>query len=153
MPALDKDKSHLYRMALLFAAGLLAFLVLRAVMVPKGFGRYGHFRAGALTDVRSLPISYAGRAACADCHSDIVDMRKGSLHAQIGCEACHGPLEAHAADPDTTKPQLPNGRALCLGCHLENVAKPASFPQVDPKEHGDAGPCTSCHNPHHPEIS
>ena len=148
-----KDREHLVRMAVIFAGALALFLVVRAVMVPKGFGTYGHFRSGALKDNASHPIVYAGRQACGDCHDDIVAARKGSKHEQIGCEACHGALAAHAADPDKMQPVLPDARTICLVCHLANMTKPKWFPQVNPKEHGDGGPCTSCHKPHHPEIS
>jgi hypothetical protein len=148
-----RDKEHLVRMAALFVAALGLFLVVRALLVPKGFGAYGHFRAGALKDNAARPLRFAGRAACADCHDDIVQKRKGSKHERVGCEACHGALAVHAADPEKLAPQKPDGKTVCLVCHLENVAKPKGFPQVDPQEHGDGGPCTSCHNPHHPEIS
>lgn len=148
-----KDREHLVRMAALFLAALGVFVLLRALMVPSDFGIYGHFRAGALKDNASHPLSYAGRSACGECHSDIVDARKGSKHQRIGCEACHGALAQHAADPEKLKPVLPDGKTICLVCHLENVAKPKGFPQVNPKDHGDDGPCTGCHNPHHPEVS
>ncbi len=148
-----KDREHFVRMAVIFAGALALFLVARAVMVPNGFGTYGHFRSGALKDNASRPLSYAGRQACGDCHDDIVASRKGSKHERIGCEACHGPLAVHAADPDKMQPVLPDTKTICLVCHLENVTKPKWFPQVNPMEHGDGGPCTSCHKPHHPEIS
>lgn len=147
-----KDKEHLFRMAGLFAAGLVAFLLLRVVLVPKGFGDYGHYRAGALADARSRPITYAGRAACAECHEDVVKARAGSKHEQIGCESCHGPLAKHATvDPGAQKPPKLDERALCLRCHTANVAKPAGFKQIDPKDHGDGAVCTTCHAPHSPE--
>ena len=146
-----KDREHLVRMGALFAGGLVIFVVARGLLVPAGFGQYGHFRAGALADNRAHQLRFAGRAACADCHDDVVKSRVGSKHASIGCEACHGPLAAHAADPDTQKPQLPDAAVLCVRCHQANVARPAAFPQVDPREHGDGQRCTECHKPHHPE--
>ncbi len=148
-----KDKEHLVRMAALFLVALGLFLVLRALLVPKGFGTYGHYREGALSDMASRPLHFAGRKACEECHSDIADQRKGSKHEKVSCEGCHGPLAEHAADPDKLKPVKPDPKTLCLVCHSENVAKPKGFPQVDPKDHGDGGPCTSCHKPHHPEVS
>jgi hypothetical protein len=153
MKDLFKDKEHLLRMAGLFAAGVLLFVVARGLLVPKGFGTYGHFRAGALADNRARQVMFAGRAACADCHADIVEMRVGSKHATVGCEACHGALARHAEDPENVKPVKPDGARICLVCHLENVAKPKRFPQVDPAEHGEGKACNSCHNPHHPEIA
>jgi len=153
MTDLFKDREHLFRMAALFLVGLGVFLIVRAYLVPKGFGEYGHYRPGALEDNRSLPLHYAGRAACAECHSDVVDLRKGSKHERIGCESCHGPLAQHAADPDALTPKRPDKKKVCLTCHLTESAKPPRFPQVDPKEHGGSGGCDECHKPHHPEIS
>ena len=151
MKDLFKDKEHLLRMAALFAAGVLLFVVARGVLVPKGFGVYGHFRAGALTDNRARPAAFAGRKACSECHGEIDELRKGSKHAVIGCEACHGALGKHAENPEAMTPVKPDGAKICLVCHVENVAKPRSFPQVDPADHGDGKPCNSCHKPHHPE--
>jgi hypothetical protein len=154
MKGIFKDKEHLVRVAGLFVAGVVVFLLARAAFVPKGFGEYGHYRAGALDDNRNRPLAFAGRAACETCHWDVADARKGSKHAGIGCETCHGPQAQHANsdDPAKAKPKRPDPKTLCLRCHLENVAKPAKFPQVNPKDHGDGQPCTSCHKPHHPEI-
>ena len=152
MPDLFRDKEHLVRMAALFAAGLLAFLVLRAVLVPKGFGEFGHYRAGSLIENRSLPQRFAGRTACGECHDDVAAERAVGGHAGIGCEACHGALGAHAQDPAALQPDLPEAMPLCLGCHRTSVAKPTWFPQVDPAEHGEGEACDLCHLPHHPDM-
>jgi hypothetical protein len=153
MKGFFRDKEHLFRMAGLFIAGLLAFLLFRALLVPEDFGTYGHYRAGALADNRDRPLHFAGRAACEDCHTDVAAVRKGSKHAQVACEACHGPQAKHAADPASEKPPRPDAKAICLVCHMENAAKPAKFPQVNPKDHGDGQACNSCHKPHHPEVT
>jgi hypothetical protein len=145
-----KDKGHLVRVAILFAAGFVLFVIAKALFVPKGFGLYGHYRAGALADNRAVPVSFAGRAACGECHTDKKDEIGGGKHAGIGCEACHGPLAKHAADPSALKPALPDPKVLCVTCHLANVAKPAKFPQIDPKTHFEGNPCIGCHAPHAP---
>ncbi len=147
-----QDVGHLLRMAGLFVAGAVVFLIVRAVLVPEGFGTWGHFRAGALDDNRAHPLRYAGQQACADCHADVVDARQGSKHAAIGCEACHGPLAAHAEDPDAAPAKRPDPAALCRSCHQLNVARPAAFPQIDAAEHGGGEPCVGCHAPHHPDV-
>ena len=144
-----RDQEHLIRIAGLFAAGFLVFLVVRALFVPQGFGVYGHFRAGALDDNRARPVVFAGRTACEDCHSDVVEARKGGKHAGLGCEACHGPLADHAQDPTSGKPKRPDA-ALCPVCHTANVAKPAGFPQIDLKEHSGGASCLECHQAHRP---
>ena len=147
------NKEHIARMAGLFCLGIAAFFVVRYLLVPAGFGAYGHYRPGALADNMNQPLQYAGAAACADCHSDIVEARKGSKHARIACEACHGALDAHVKASTDVVPKRPNGRELCLSCHLANVARPRTFPQVQIPEHSDAGPCLACHKAHAPAIS
>jgi hypothetical protein len=153
MKGFFQDKEHLVRMAGLFLAGLLAFVLMRVLLVPKDFGVYGHYRAGAIKDNRARPLQYAGRKACVECHTEVVDARKGSKHEKVACESCHGPLAKHAADPTAEKPALPDVKTVCMVCHTENAAKPSKFPQVNPKDHGDGQPCKTCHKPHHPEVS
>jgi hypothetical protein len=141
---------HLVRMAALFAAGISSFFVLRALFVPEGFGVYGHYRAGAIDDNRAQPLAFAGRAACVECHSDVKDLAKGGGHEAVRCEACHGPLAGHAADPAEKKAVRPDPGILCARCHAANVARPAWMSQVDPAEHSGGEACTTCHAAHHP---
>lgn len=148
MRHLFENKEHLVRMAGLFAAGLGAFLALQAILVPKGFGVYGHFRAAALEETRARSLAYAGRASCGECHSDAAAAVTGGKHAPVACEACHGPLARHVEDAAAQKAERPDGRAVCLRCHTANVAKPTSFPQVEVSEHSPGGPCLECHPAH-----
>jgi hypothetical protein len=145
-----REKEHLFRVAGLFLLGLLVFLVARAIFVPAGFGKYGHYRPGAVPDIRAQVPVFAGRQTCADCHTDVPPAMKPGKHAKIGCEACHGPLAGHAEEPDKFKPAKLDPRALCLTCHTQNLAKPKKFPQIDPAEHGEGAACTSCHAAHDP---
>ncbi len=139
-------------MAGLFALGIVVFLVARKAFVPEGFGELGHFRTGALADNRAQKPVHAGRAACAECHSDEPDRLKSGPHERVGCEACHGALGAHAAGESDVAPGKPDSGKLCLVCHAQSVSKPASWKQVDPKEHGDgSGTCGGCHDPHAPD--
>jgi hypothetical protein len=148
-----RDFEHVLRVALLFVLGVVAFLGVRAWLVPDDFGVYGYFRTGAIDDNRAHPLVHAGRAACVDCHSDVVNARRGGRHERIGCEACHGPLARHASGEDETKPARPDTRATCIRCHEKKAGKPAGFPQVSAAEHAASGPCSECHNPHRPGIS
>lgn len=147
------DGQHLIRAGALLLGLVVVFVVVRSLLVPAGFGELGHYRRGALDDVAALPVRFAGRAACAECHTDVVEMRHGSKHERIGCESCHGALAAHAADPGSLTPELPDAGTVCLRCHRAEMARPVKFPQIDPKEHGDGTKCTECHKPHHPETS
>lgn len=150
MARVQGDAEHLVRVAALFGAGLIAFLVLRALLVPEGFGLYGHYRAGAIADNRADELVHAGRAACAACHDDAEATLTGGVHKGLSCEGCHGPLARHAADPSSQAAIRPDGRELCLRCHAANVARPVAFPQVDIGEHAPEGSCIDCHTAHTP---
>jgi hypothetical protein len=143
-------KEHLLRIAALFLACIAVFMVLQALLVPKGFGAYGHYRPGALDDNRARALAHAGREACVECHSDVWDTLQKGKHGHVRCEACHGPLARHAADPTAVKGFKPDVKVLCARCHQENVARPAKFPQVDVASHSGGEACTSCHKGHDP---
>ena len=143
---------HVVRLALVFAIGLAAFLVLRWWFVPSDFGVYGHYRAGALNDNRARDLVYAGQSACLECHADVAEVRQAGRHASVRCEACHGPLAGHASGRSEGAPRRPNPRALCIRCHARTGGKPAGFPQVIVREHAAEGACTACHTAHKPAI-
>jgi hypothetical protein len=143
---------HLVRPALVLIAAMGLFLVLRAAVIPKDFGKYGHYRPGALDLVRSHPLSYAGQDTCAMCHDDQAKARASGKHAHVACEACHGPLAKHADDPGSVTPKLPDVADLCRRCHEKDAAKPRDFPQVVTAEHSGGAACNSCHQPHNPHL-
>lgn len=150
MRQLFRDSEHLVRLAVLFVAAVIVFIAARAMLIPKGFGEYGHYRAGAIDDVAAHGMKFAGRAACLDCHDEIGATKAKGKHAGVGCEACHGALSAHVADPQAVTPVKPDPKTLCVVCHAKNTAKPKGFPQVDPKEHAGDASCADCHDPHSP---
>jgi hypothetical protein len=147
-----RDIEHVIRVVALLAGGFAVFVVVRWVLVPADFGVYGFYRAGALADNQAKPMKYAGQTLCLDCHADVGETRKGSRHATINCEACHGPMARHASGNFDVKPQALNPRLLCLQCHTKSAGKPDFFPQIVPADHGGDGACTECHKPHHPKI-
>ncbi len=147
-----KDAGHLFRLAAVFAAIFVIFLLVRAALVPKGFGKYGHYRAEALAEAMDKPLNYAGHQACADCHSDIVEVKSKGKHKGVNCESCHGPQEKHVEDPGSVVPAKLETTSLCPRCHTANAAKPKSFPQVVPEDHSGGVPCDTCHKPHTPVI-
>jgi hypothetical protein len=152
MKSLIRDSAHLIRPAIVLLVGLGLFVVIRGAVIPKDFGKYGHYRPGALATVREHPISYAGQAVCVMCHEDQAAMRAAGRHARIACEACHGPQAKHAEDPGALIPKLPDVATLCARCHEKDVAKPSSFPQVVTAGHSGGMLCNTCHKPHNPHI-
>ena len=147
-----KDAGHLFRLAAVFVAGLLIFLVIRGFLVPKSFGQFGHYRANAVTEIAARPIKFAGHESCEGCHADVLDNKKNGKHVGVNCEACHGPQAQHADDPTSVKPAKLDTAVLCARCHEANAAKPRNFPQVDTAEHSTGLPCDTCHQPHSPVI-
>jgi len=147
-----KDVEHLLRLAALFVAGVLVFAVARSQLVPPTFGQEGHYRASAIDDIRAKVPVHAGQAACAECHTDVVELRSKARHKNIACESCHGPLGAHADGSSADKPKRPVATPLCTHCHAANTGKSRRYPTVDIKEHAGGESCATCHAPHDPRI-
>ena len=147
-----KNAEHLIRVALVFVAAVILFVIVRGMIVPKSFGQYGHYRGNALGEIAARTPVFAGREACANCHQDIVDLKKTGKHVIVGCEACHGPLGKHVEDPGSVVPAKLDTAVLCVKCHEANSAKPKNFPQVISKEHAGGVACGTCHQPHTPKI-
>ncbi len=152
MNAAFKDAAHLFRLAAVFVVGALVFVGVRAALVPKSFGQYGHYRANALADIAARPVNFASHQACEDCHSDIVEKKKSGKHVHVNCEACHGALANHVNDPGSVQPAKLDSAVLCVRCHEANIAKPQAFPQVVSAEHSGGAACNTCHQPHSPAM-
>ena len=131
---------------------LVAFVVLRAAVVPRSFGEYGHYRGTAIAEIAARPIAHAGHDACETCHTEVVDQKKLGKHVVVSCEACHGPLAKHADDPASVTPSKLDTALVCARCHEANSAKPKAFPQVATAEHSGGLACDTCHQPHKPKI-
>ena len=130
------------------------FLVVRKILVPESFGKYGHYRAAAIDSVAGQKIKYAGHNSCNDCHDEIGELKSNSHHRYVNCEACHGPAADHVASFDEDEiilPFAPRKRGYCVLCHTYDPSKPTGFPQIDPIAHNPVKPCITCHNPHAPE--
>lgn len=147
-----KDIEHLIRLAAVILIACIAFVVLRAAVVPKSFGKYGHYRADAISEIAARPIAHAGHEVCEACHTDIADQKKLGRHVVVPCEACHGPQARHADDPATIKPPKLDTAVVCARCHEANSAKPREFPQVATADHSAGLACDTCHQPHRPKI-
>lgn len=139
-----------FPLVVLFILLITAFFVFRHLLIPKGFGDYGHYRSDAADDVSAQDIVYAGISVCIECHDDINDMKKASFHRGISCEVCHGAAAAHANEPDEFTPAVPRGREQCLLCHNYIPARPSGFPQIISEQHNPGKSCMTCHDPHNP---
>lgn len=142
---------QLTRLLVVFFALAGGLAVGRHLLLPKTFGERGHYRAAAVDVNRQQPIRYAGREACAACHTDMVDAHRNARHQTVACEVCHGPAAAHTEAPTENRLPAPRERGYCPLCHGYNPSRPTGFPQIDPVAHNPLKPCISCHNPHRPE--
>jgi len=147
-----KDIEHLIRLAVVIVIAVLAFVVLRAAVVPRSFGQYGHYRGAAIGEAAARPIAFAGGDVCEGCHTDVAEQKKQGKHVVVACEACHGALARHADDPVSVMPAKLDTLVLCARCHEANSAKPKSFPQVVTADHSGGIACDTCHQPHKPKI-
>lgn len=147
-----KDAEHLLRLVLVFLAGAVLFIVVRAILVPRSFGQYGHYRGNAIAEIAAKQPVFAGHQTCESCHTDVLDVKSRGKHAGVNCEACHGALASHADDPTSVQPPKLDTLVLCVRCHAASSAKPKSFPQID-AAHGAGLACETCHQPHNPQIT
>lgn len=147
-----KDAGHLFRFAGVFVVGSLLILGARAFFVPRSFGQYGHYRGNAIPEIASHPIKFAGHQACETCHTDVLEKKKTGKHAQVSCEACHGPLAKHADDPSSSQPAKLDTALLCVRCHAASAARPKKFPQIA-ADHSGGLSCETCHQPHSPAVN
>lgn len=147
-----KDIEHLIRLTAVMAVALVVFILLRAAVVPRSFGQYGHYRGAAIAEVEARPIAFAGHETCEACHTEVVEQKKQGKHIVVPCEACHGAQARHADDPVSVTPAKPDTAVICARCHEANSAKPKNFPQVVTADHSGGIACVTCHQPHRPKI-
>jgi len=147
-----KDIEHLIRLTLVMAIAAVAFVMVRAAVIPHSFGQYGHYRGDAIAEIASRPLAFAGHQVCESCHTEVVDQKKLGKHIVVPCEACHGALSRHAEDPASVTPPKLDTAVVCARCHEANSAKPRTFPQVVTADHSDGIACDTCHQPHRPGL-
>ena len=114
---------------------------------------------GLMTAPATASEKYVGDDTCLGCHSELAlssqnihhRIRQFELHGvQKGCEACHGPGEAHAEEGDPGKIFSFAGAApdkasqACLTCHASLQAMDWNLGDHAVSEVA----CTSCHSIH-----
>jgi len=138
---------QIFRLVLLTVGIVGSYMVARAFLTPRSFGEYGWYRGNALEELASRTPVYAGKKACDECHSDVLEKLAKGAHKTLSCEACHGVSRDHVDNPDITPIKLTGSH--CIRCHEANVSRPAWFKQIVVKDHY-TGKCTECHVPHQP---
>ncbi len=139
------------RLLIFFLLILLAFFVVRPLVIPATYGVIGRYGAAALDDIAGLPMAHVGAEACGDCHGDVAATLATSEHASIECESCHGAGAAHAATPEESRlfqPPHDEMRQFCGVCHQSRVGRAPVIDTVDIREHNTPDSCVECHFPH-----
>jgi len=149
---------HVFRLVLLLVVAIVALVLGRSAFIPKTWGEYGAYRGSNVAEQRAKPVIHGGDASCKPCHEEQYDMKAGGAHSHVRCEVCHAPVTQHARDgkkiADMPKP---TDNTFCLLCHEQLEARPASHPQVEPRQHvkrmGEDWSdtiCLDCHVAHDP---
>ncbi|WP_456385461.1 hypothetical protein [Desulfolithobacter sp.] len=160
----SKYNTHVIRIVLVLAVVAVVGVTVRSMVIPESFGRYGHYRAGAVKDEINRPIRNGTNAACLACHPYIREMHLEGIHRTVSCEFCHGPVADHVKDGKVIarlpKKQGEEIKTLCLRCHNKIIrARPKeaikmiSMPEhLEQKHVRTDHTCNQCHNVHAPMM-
>lgn len=159
-----KDIKHLTRAFALAIVAIVVFTVVRFITLPESWGKYGHYRADAITEEMEREPVYQGADSCQACHVKRHKEWISSKHQVVNCENCHGPAKEHIYTvqakygtktieycPGTTTSNIGARTSaisinrtnnLCLRCHTKLAARMPQFQeidqpqkQIDPKKH------------------
>lgn len=61
---------QLTRLLIVFGLLISGLVLARHFLIPKTFGKIGHYRAAAVDAIAARKIKYAGHEACAMCHEE-----------------------------------------------------------------------------------
>ncbi len=150
----------------LMVASALAFIAPASAFsqAQSGAARNGGARSGG----DSTKAAYAPIDACADCHaaqykksddvmSKVILEHPRTEHEKLGCQACHGPAQAHAESGGDVKTGLVTfGRKSKVSVNVRNEACVACHEKSaqmwwEGSTHEERGvACTDCHSAHNP---
>ncbi|MEK7274898.1 MAG: cytochrome c [Candidatus Desantisbacteria bacterium] len=163
-----KEMKHLTRGMGLALLVIIIFTIVRTIVVPDSFGKYGYYRAEAVSDEMSIHPLYQGAEACKKCHEPRHKEWSSGKHGGVNCEDCHGAAMDHvtktcsATDTVAAKKTITvnQTKELCLQCHLQLSGRPDKSaaipqPQINIEKHlkgKKETQCFKCHNPHHPDL-
>ena len=149
--------SHLYRLAALLLVMAIAFLTVKALLIPESWNHVAWYRSDALEDMKKLTVVHGDNDSCQSCHEEVFETQMDFEHATLNCESCHGPLTEHALGEEKIGDALVMNETdwQCMNCHRDLISRPKDFPLflMDVKKHRniEAGElCLECHDAHEP---
>jgi len=161
---IPSPRNHLYRLALLLIVAVVGFIYVKDWFVPDGWDEQKWYRAVALEELKVQPVSFSGNKNCMEqCHGKtrkdhaaIGELLASSVHANLSCESCHGPL-FESGHQKTGPALVPRDSELCLRCHDSVAARPVkvglfnesqmAHQALEVKRNSN---CVVCHDPHAP---
>ena len=97
----------------------------------------------------------ADNSRCHVCHINYSVEKLAVTHAKadISCEQCHGPSDAHCSDEDNvTPPDIIYAedkiQPFCMGCHTKEKIRIRTHRAFLEKPGGEEYYCTKCHGDH-----
>ena len=162
-----KDKLHIIIVLSLVFLAAIIFIIISALLRPKSFDEYGHYRWNAVNDILTQQVIIQSTKTCSECHSDIYNLHEKDAHYNVPCVDCHGAGNQHTefhrknitSKVTADQARMPKEYNLegCLFCHRKLKAKPSDFPQINHISHYEflhikdsTTKCIACHNPHEP---
>ncbi|MDH3348493.1 MAG: cytochrome c3 family protein [Desulfobulbaceae bacterium] len=158
----DNHNTHVKWVVGFLTMAAILGLIVKKVLVPEGFGTYGHYRAGAILDEFNRETRHMTNDSCLSCHPFIKEMHLEGIHRTVSCEFCHGPYGDHIRNGKKVA-TLPVKKgeeitALCLRCHNQIIrARPKeSIKMITMPDHLENKKvqtdhnCDQCHNVHAP---
>ena len=76
----SKYNTHVIRIVVILIVLVVVGIGARAMMTPESFGKYGHYRADAITDEMNREIRNGTNASCLPCHPYIKEMHFSGVH-------------------------------------------------------------------------
>ncbi|OGL47242.1 MAG: cytochrome C [Candidatus Schekmanbacteria bacterium RBG_16_38_10] len=153
-------KGYVLRPLYVIIGIVVVVLIIKELYVPKDFGigetgyMYGWHRKGNEEEWKAFKVKYQTKEYCKDCHEEKYKANMSSKHKAIECENCHGPAIEHPENPE--KLTIDKSRALCIRCHsyLPYASSLRSkIKGINPLEHNPEDECSTCHDPHSPNLS
>ena len=158
----SSPRAHVIRIVLTLAGLMIVGGFFRQALLPDEFGKYGHYRPGAVQDEANRAARIMTSASCFDCHPLIKKIHLEGVHKTVMCEVCHGAYADHVKDDvvfatmrvvrdEEIKP-------LCIRCHnkivqamppesIKLVALPTHLEEKKVRTHHI---CNQCHHVHAP---
>jgi hypothetical protein len=83
----------------------------------------------------------------------VLEVKKAGKHANVNCEACHGPQSKHADGSHCGEAGASRYHDSLRPLSRGQFRQPKWFPAVVTAEHSMGIPCNTCHKPHSPKIA